>query len=86
MQRRACLERLDIHLIIASSEAFGSVQYSLEAAMPSQVKPATIKAELKQLESALDNIADSRMREIIQIRIAELRTRLRRLQNLLRSA
>lgn len=54
--------------------------------MSSQVGTARIKAELKQLESALDNITDSRIREIVEIRIADLRTRLRRLQNLLRSA
>jgi predicted negative regulator of RcsB-dependent stress response len=54
--------------------------------MSSRVETARIKAELHELESALNNITDSRIREIVEIRIVELRTKLRRFQNLLRSA
>jgi hypothetical protein len=54
--------------------------------MSSQAESAKIKVELERLESALEAITDSRIREIIEIRIKECRARLRQLQDLLRKA
>jgi len=80
-------ERVDVHLKycvpVKCPVSYNSVS---RPAMSSRVETARIKAELHELESALNNITDSRIREIVEIRIAELRTKLRRFQNLLRSA
>lgn len=52
--------------------------------MSSQKETAKIKAEIERLESAFDDLTDTRLREIIKIRIKECRDRLQRLQALLR--
>ena len=54
--------------------------------MSSQGETTKIEAELKLLHSALDDLTDSRLQEVIEIRIKELRARLRQLQDLLRRA
>jgi hypothetical protein len=54
--------------------------------MSSQVEAAKIEAELKHLESALENVADSRIREFIEGQIEELRARLRQLKTIRRTA
>ena len=45
---------------------------------------AKIKVEVEELESALKRIADTRVREVIEIRIEECQVRLRQLQVILR--
>jgi protein subunit release factor A len=66
---------------------FGSVQFRIGAiAMSSEAETAKIKAELERLESAFEEMTDSRIREMIEFQIKECRKRLRQLQKLLRRA
>jgi predicted negative regulator of RcsB-dependent stress response len=45
--------------------------------MSSLAEIAKIKAEIEQLKAALEHVTDSRIREIIEARLAELRAMLR---------
>jgi hypothetical protein len=49
--------------------------------MPSPAEIAKIKVEIAKLESALDDSTDTRIQEIIQTRIKELRRALAQLQS-----
>ncbi len=53
--------------------------------MSSQGETDKIEAEVRRLESAFENLTDTRLREITEIRIRECRERLRRIQEVLRS-
>jgi hypothetical protein len=50
--------------------------------MPTSEKIPNIKAEIKELESALEGCTDSRIRELIEIRIEERKTKLSQLRKL----
>jgi hypothetical protein len=49
--------------------------------MPSLAEIAKIKAEIAKLESELQSCTDTKIQELVEIRIAELKEKLARLQS-----
>ena len=65
---------------------YGSVQWPAGSAMPSQKETAKIKAKIERMEFTSDDLTDTRVREVIEIRIKKCRDRLLRLKTLLRQS